>query len=223
MTTLRWISCVALVLLAVGYVAVFILASNFRRSFGASATGPLLLVVPLLVIAGLVWWIAPKPGSKAPYVQPAALAYPVLLVDEDKISEVCFDADELTLRPENTDHIIEQRFHVVASDGRRYGIANFRQGENRPPLLKRVATATVNVSQRFRVTFDLRPERVLGREEVLAQLRDRPWTMPGTTATTPLAELFTAYRADRWREFGNSRDRMPDERTGPQTPNPARP
>ncbi len=223
MTTLRWISCVALVLVAVGYVAVFILASGFRRSFGASAAGPLLLVVPLMVIAGLVWWIVPKQGSRPAFVQPAALAYPVLLVNEDKIADVCLNADELTLRPENTDHFIEQRFHVVAADGRRFAIVNFRQGE-RPSILKRVADASVYHSKDFHVTFELRPERVLARDEVLSQLRDRQWTMPTTTATTPtLGELFIAYRADRWREFGNGRDRMPDEPTPSTTPKPTRP
>lgn len=208
MNTLRWALTVGVVLLAGGYVAFYFLAGNFRRSFGASEHNVLLLAVPLLIAGGLIWWIAP--WSKA-LLAPEALAYPVLLVNEDKIAEVCLSAGELTLRPENTDHIIEQRFTVVDSGGRRHRIENFRHAEPRPSTFSRVVGASFYNNRSFRVAFDLRADQLLTRDQVLAQLRDREWTMPTTTATTPpLAELFVAYRADRFREYGISRDRMPE-------------
>jgi hypothetical protein len=216
MNTLRWILTVVLALLAVGYLAFFVVAGSFRRSFGASETNPLLLALPLLIVAALIWWISPWPRTKASLVSPASLAYPVLLVNEDKIAEVSLDVDELTLRPENTDHIIEQKFHVVDAQGRRFRIVNFRQAEKRPSTLSRVFGASVYNVKRFKVAFDLRPDRLLGRDEVLAQLRDREWTMPTLTATAPaLAELFIAYRADRFREYGNARDRPPGAKEAP--------
>ena len=94
-----------------------------------------LLLASVVFLGTLAFWIATRPDRGATFIAPEALVYPVLLVNQDKIAEVCLDADELLLRPENTDHIIEQRFHVIASDGRRYGIVNFRQGE-RPSLAR---------------------------------------------------------------------------------------
>ncbi len=214
MTAARWILSATLVLLGVGYVVVFLLASNFRRSFGASPAGPLLLIVPLLILGALAWWISPRPWIKPAIIQPAALNYPVLLVDGNKIDEVCLNADELTLRPENTDHVMEERFHVVDATGRRFRIQNYRSAESRPSPLRRYFNATFYNVMRFKVAFDLRLEQTLTREEVIAQLRDRDWTLPA--ATTSLADLFLAYRADRFREYGNSRDRMPEGQ--PSTP-----
>ncbi|MFN0066197.1 MAG: hypothetical protein ACKVYV_01035 [Limisphaerales bacterium] len=55
-----------------------------------------------------------------------------------------------------------------------------------------------------------RPDGMLTRDQVLAQLCDRDWKLPATTATTPtLGELFVTYRADRFREYGNRRNAMP--------------
>lgn len=190
---------------------------------GPRVTVVALLILSLLGVGLLAWWLAPWPARKPSLVQPSALAFPVLLVNEDKIAEVCLDHDELMLRPENTDHVIEQRFHVVAADGRRYAIVNFQQGQ-RPSILKRVGGASVFQSKVFRVSFELRPQPLLTRDEALAQLRDRPWPMPATTAATPtLAELFIAYRAERWREFGNRRDHMPDAQTPATKPQAKRP
>jgi hypothetical protein len=55
------------------------------------------------------------------------------------------------------------------------------------------------------------------REAVLAQLRDREWTLPASSATAPLAELYTAYRADRYREYGQRRDQIPDVTPKPRS------
>jgi hypothetical protein len=142
---------------------------------------------------------------------PQELAYPVLLVNDKSIAEVCLTPDELTLRPENTDHIIEQRFHVVDAQGHRYRIENFRSAEKRPSTLKRIFEANVFNVKRFRVAFELHRERALTREEVIAQLHDRAWLRTPDTTASSLAELYNAYRADRFREFGNARDHMPEE------------
>jgi len=154
------------------------------------------------------YWGAAWRQPTARTLTPSTLSYPVLLVNENTIAEVCLDAGELTLRPENTDHIIEQRFHVVDATGRRYRIENFRAAEARPSTLSRVFDASVYNVKRFKVAFELRPDGTLTRDEVLTQLRDREWAMPASTS--PLAELFVAYRTDRFREYGSSRDRMPD-------------
>ena len=165
----------------------------------------LIAVVPFLLALGVAWWLV-----RNPLIEPAALAYPVLLVDEDKIAEVCLSVDELTLRPENQDYVIEQNFHIVDANGARYRIENYRLAEKKPSTLRRVFNASVYNVMHFKVAFELRPEGRRAREAVLAQLRDREWEMPAAAATAPLGELFVAYRADRWREYGNSRDRMPE-------------
>jgi hypothetical protein len=169
------------------------------------------VLVLLFLMAWLTYyWQAAWRVRQSRPLTPAQLTYPVLLVDEDKIAEVCLDADELTLRPENTDHVIEQRFRVIDSAGRQFKIENFRSAEPRPSMLSRVFTATVYNVKRFKVAFELRPGGVLTREQVLAQLHDREWLTPAPAeSTASLAELFRAYRVDRFREYGNSRDRMP--------------
>ena len=138
MNTLRWILAALVALLAGRYLVFFILAGGVRRSFEASENSALLIVVPLLVAGGLVWWIVPWPKAQPARLAPGALAYPVLLVNEDKIAEVCLGADELTQRPENTDHVIEQRFSVVDGGGRRYRIVNVRPVDPRPSTVSRV-------------------------------------------------------------------------------------
>lgn len=207
MNVLRWLLAIGIVLAAVGFGAFVLLANNFRRSFGASPNNLLIAVIPLIVALLLAWWLVRKPAEP---LQPAALSYPVLLVEENKIIEVCLNVEELTLRPENQDHNIEQRFHIVDATGARYRIENYRVIERKPSTLSRVFNATVFNVNRFKVAFDLRRDGLLKREEVMAQLRDRDWTMPTNSATAVLGELFAAYRADRYREYGNARDQMPD-------------
>ena len=172
-------------------------------------------ILPVIVVlAGIAWWLVRTPR---PPVTTATLAYPVLLVDEGKIAEVCLNAGELTLRPENQDHVIEQNFHIVDAEGNRFRIENYRMAEPRPSTLSRVFHATIYSVKRFKVAFDLRPDGTLSREAVLAQLRDREWTLPAASATLPFAELFVAYRADRYREYGITRDQMPDAAQGKTT------
>ena len=216
MNLLRWLLAIGVVLAGIGFVVFVVFANNFRRSFGASENNLLIAVIPVVFALGLAWWLVRKP---APPLKPGALAYPVLLIDEGQISEVCLTVDELTLRPENQDHVIEQRFHIVDATGARFRIANYCVAEKKPSTLSRVLNATVYDIKRFRVAFDLRPDGKLTRAAVLAQLRDREWTLPTSSATAPLAELFVAYRADRYREYGQRRDQMPD----PSTATPSRP
>lgn len=204
MNTLRWIMAGCVVVGGIGFGIFFVLANNFRRSFGASENNLLIGVIPVLLALGLAWWLARTPP---PPVTTATLAYPVLLVEDNKISEVCLNAEELTLRPENQDYAIEQKFHIVDADGRRFRIQNYRLAEKKPSTLRRIVNATIYSTLRFKVAFDLRPDGTLSRPEVILQLRDREWQLP--SATMPLADLFVAYRADRFREFGNARDRMP--------------
>ncbi|HUQ83878.1 MAG TPA: hypothetical protein VM076_22200 [Gemmatimonadaceae bacterium] len=59
MNTLRWTIGIITALLAAGWVALDVVGTGFRRSFGASDTSPLLSIVPvvvaLLVIASVAW------------------------------------------------------------------------------------------------------------------------------------------------------------------------
>src|SRR5262249_37834287 len=110
------------------------------------------------------------------------------------------------------DHIIEQRFRVIDSDGRQFRIENFRSAEARPSAISRVFSATIFNVKRFKVAFELRPIEKLSRDQLLAQLRDRDWTMPtGVGSSASFAELFRAYRADRYRTYGSARDQMPED------------
>jgi hypothetical protein len=59
MNALRWILTVGIALFAVACLTFYLFASNFRRSFGASTASPLLVVIPLLLAAGLIGWLAP--------------------------------------------------------------------------------------------------------------------------------------------------------------------
>lgn len=141
--------------------------------FVKDAAPSILLGIVYLCLWLAFYWHAVWRSPHVAAITPDSLAYPVLLVDEARIAEVCLSADKLTLRPENPDHIIEQRFHVVDAQGRRCRIENFRHVEKRPSTLRRVFNATVFNVNRFRVAFDLRVERSLTREEVLAQVNDR--------------------------------------------------
>ena len=138
-------------------------------------------------------------------ISPEALAYPVLLIDEDRISEVCSNESELTTRPESHDHIIEQRFRVIDALGRLYRIENYRLAEPKPSTFSRVFSATVYSTLYFKTAFDLRPGRLLWRREVLTQLRDWDWEIPNSDAD--YLKLYLDYRADRYQQFGNYRDR----------------
>lgn len=64
MSTLRWALAAVTAVVAVGFLALLTWADGFRRSFGASANGPLIAGAPLgvmlLVLASLLW-----PGSRA--------------------------------------------------------------------------------------------------------------------------------------------------------------
>jgi hypothetical protein len=175
------------------------------------------LLAIAIVVAGVgfgvfAWWLV---RTHAAPLQPAALSYPVLLVEENHIIEICLNVDELTLRPENQDHIIEQRYRIVDASGARFRIQNYRLAEKRPSTLSRVFSATVYNILRFKVAFDLRRDGVVTRDAVMALLRDRDWKFPANAATAPLGELFAAYRADRFREYGQRRDQMPDEPAEP--------
>ena len=59
MNTLRWTIGIITTLLAAAWIALDVIGSGFRRSFGASATAPLLsigpMIVALLVIASVAW------------------------------------------------------------------------------------------------------------------------------------------------------------------------
>lgn len=209
MNLLRWSLAIGIVLAGIGFGAFVLLANNFRRSFGASENSLLLAVIPVVVAFLLAWWLVRPP---APPLSPTALAYPVLLVEENQIIEVCLNVDELTLRPENQDHIIEQRLRIVDATGTRFRIENYRLAEEKPSTLNRVFSATVYNVLRFKVAFDLRQEAVLTREDGMGLLRDRDWPFPAQATTAPLGELFVAYRTERFREYGQSRDRMPETR-----------
>lgn len=208
MTALRWLLAIGIVLAGIGFGAFVLLANNFRRSLGASENNLLIAVIPVILSLAVAWWLVRKPAAP---LRPEALSYPVLLAEPHKIIEVCLNVDELTLRPENHDHVIEQRFHIVDATGARFRIENYRVIQPKPSTLSRVFNATVYQVNRFKVAFDLRADGVLKRVEVISQLRDRDWKLPATANTTPLRELFVAYRADRYREFGQARDQMPEE------------
>jgi hypothetical protein len=214
MNLLRWLLAIDVVLAGIGFGLFVVFANHFRHSFGASENKLWIGVIPVVLASLIGWWIVRKPS---PPLQPAALTYPVLLVEEDKIIEVCLNVEELTLRPENQDYVIEERFHIVDATGARFRIANYRVAEKKPSTLSRVFNATVYNILRFRVAFDLRPDGKLTREAVLAQLRDREWAMPAASAMAPLAELFVAYRADRHREYGQRRDQIPDVTPKPRS------
>lgn len=210
MNLLRWLLAIGVVLAGIGFGLFVVFANHFRRSFGASENNLWIGLIPVVLALLIGWWLVRKPS---PPLQPAALNYPVLLVEEGKIIEVCLNVEELTLRPENQDHIIEQRFHIVDATGARFRIANYRVTQPKPSTLSRVFNGTVFHVNRFKVAFDLRPDGKLAREAVLAQLRDREWILPAASATASLADIYVAYRADRYREYGQARDQMPDSPT----------
>lgn len=214
MNTLRWLLAIGIVLAGIGFGAFVLLANNFRRSFGASENNLLIAAIPVILALAVAWWLVRKPAAPLP---PDALPYPVLLVEEDKIVEVCLNVEELTLRPENQDHVIEQRFHIVDATGARFRIQNYHVIEPTPSTVSRVINATVFDVKRFKAAFDVRPDGTLTRDEVIVQLRDRDWAFPESAATAPLGDLYVAYRADRFREFGNARDHMPDKPAAAQT------
>lgn len=63
MNTLRWFLLVCTALALVGFIALLTIADGFRRSFGASEHGPLLVILPLavaLVFLGALVWPEPK-------------------------------------------------------------------------------------------------------------------------------------------------------------------
>lgn len=72
MITLRWILGTVMVLLIGGYLFLFMVASGFRKSFGASENHPLLAILPVaaavLLLAGLL-----LPANK-PLLHVAAVA-----------------------------------------------------------------------------------------------------------------------------------------------------
>lgn len=208
MNILRWLLAIVIVLAGIGFGAFVLLANNFRRSFGASENNLLIAVIPVVIALLLAWWLVRAPAAPLP---PAALSYPALLVEEKNIIEVCLNVDELTLRPENQDHIIEQRYRIVDATGARFRLENYRLAEKKPSTFSRVFNASVYNVMRFKVTFDLRRDGTLTRDDVLALLRDRDWKFPANAASAPLGELFAAYRADRFREYGQPRDQMPDQ------------
>jgi len=51
MNILRWMLAAGTALVAAGFVALLVMADSFRRSFGASDNGPLVMAVPLAVMA----------------------------------------------------------------------------------------------------------------------------------------------------------------------------
>lgn len=58
----RWLVAVT-ALAGVGFVALLALADDFRRSFGASENGPLVAIIPLVVLAALLAGLL-FPGQK---------------------------------------------------------------------------------------------------------------------------------------------------------------
>lgn len=72
MNALRWMLGLIAALFAGGYVALVLMANAFRRSVGASANGPLFIVLPVLGIALLLAAIL-FPSNK-PLLHGAALA-----------------------------------------------------------------------------------------------------------------------------------------------------
>jgi hypothetical protein len=181
-----------------------------------------LIVMAVLALAAVLFLLRQR-LKPAPPIRPEELAFPVLLLNETNISDVCLNAEELTFRPENTDHIIEQRFHVLDAEGRRYRITDFRHAEKRPSFVSRVLNANVFHVSRFKVAFTLRFDRALSRQEVEAQMQDRTWLRPLPKSPRALSELYIAYRVDRFQEFGNERDRMPDSMSTSRPAPPAKP
>ena len=59
MQALRWTLMVILILVAGGFIALAVIGDGFRRSFGASDTNPLLVMLPVtgmaLLLAGLLF------------------------------------------------------------------------------------------------------------------------------------------------------------------------
>jgi hypothetical protein len=207
MSTLRWLLAIGILMAGIGFGAFVLFANNFRRSFGASENPLFIAAIPVVLSLTLAWWLVRKSATPLP---PEALSYPILLVEENRIIEVCLNVEELTFRPENQDHVIEQRFHVVDATGARFRIENYRVIQPKPSTLGRIFSATVFDVKRFKVAFELRRDGTLGRDEVITQLRDRDWKLPADAASAPFGDLYLAYRADRFREFRNARDRIPD-------------
>lgn len=77
MTTLRWILGLGTTAMLAGFVVLAMVAGNFRRSFGASPTNPLLTLLPTLafavLFAGLLF-----PGQRL-LLHAGALAAAILL------------------------------------------------------------------------------------------------------------------------------------------------
>jgi hypothetical protein len=51
MTSFRWLFGLLTAILLAGWITLAVIGGNFRRSFGASSTGPLLTLVPALFLA----------------------------------------------------------------------------------------------------------------------------------------------------------------------------
>jgi hypothetical protein len=73
MGALRWILASATAMVAMGFVALLVVADGFRRSFGASENGPFTVVLPvtgmLVFLASLLW-----PGQRMLLHVAAAMA-----------------------------------------------------------------------------------------------------------------------------------------------------
>lgn len=64
MHALRWVLLLGTALVAVGFVALLVLADGFRRSFGASQNGPWILALPLTAMFIFAMSLA-FPGQRA--------------------------------------------------------------------------------------------------------------------------------------------------------------
>ncbi len=54
MITLRWVLGVSGALFAIGFIALALIGNAFRKSFGASALGPLTIILPAIALVLLV-------------------------------------------------------------------------------------------------------------------------------------------------------------------------
>lgn len=73
MNALRWVLLLGTALVAVGFVALLVLADGFRRSFGASENGPWILALPLTAMFIFATSLA-FPGQRALLHMAALLA-----------------------------------------------------------------------------------------------------------------------------------------------------
>lgn len=165
------------------------------------ATGIILLLLVALAV-GIAFAFRFLPYFKQ--IGQEGLAYPVLLVCDGKIDEVCINMYELRLRPENVEPLLETEFSVIDSGGQRYRIRNVRPMGKRPSTMKRVFNATVYNILRFDVAFELSRNGSASEEELASLLEEAE--DPGKKSLT---DCYNKFRENRFLTYGHLEDRWP--------------